>query len=102
MYVLENMGKFYIEFQSASMEVVYADTDFKTPLIFILSTGADPTQQLLKFAASKNYSERLFPISLGQGQGPKAQKLIDEATKNGNWVMLQNCHLAQYWMEKLE
>jgi len=45
-YVLNNMGKFFIESQSATMEVVYADTDYKTPLIFILSTGADPTEML--------------------------------------------------------
>jgi len=32
------------------MEAVYLDTDYKTPMIFILSTGADPTNQLLKFA----------------------------------------------------
>lgn len=43
LYVLNNMGLFYVESQSATMEVVYADTDYKTPLIFILSTGADPT-----------------------------------------------------------
>lgn len=43
MYVLNNMGKFFIESPSVTMEVVYADTDYKTPLIFILSTGADPT-----------------------------------------------------------
>lgn len=43
MYVLNNMGKFYIESHSATMEVIYGDTDYKTPLIFILSTGADPT-----------------------------------------------------------
>lgn len=87
-YVLDNMGKFYIESQSATMEVIYADTDYKTPLIFILSTGADPTSQLLKFAQSKNYGDRLFPISLGQGQGKKADKLIEDATRNGDWVML--------------
>jgi len=45
-YVLNNMGKFFIESQSATMDVVYADTDYKTPLIFILSTGADPTEML--------------------------------------------------------
>lgn len=102
MYVLNNMGKFFIESPSVTMEVVYADTDYKTPLIFILSTGADPTSQLLKFAQSKDYKERLYPISLGQGQGKKASKLIAEATKAGDWVMLQNCHLASSWMSELE
>jgi len=59
------MGKFYIESATATMDIVYADTDFKTPLIFILSTGADPTSMLLKFAESKNYDDRLHAISLG-------------------------------------
>lgn len=56
----------------------------------------------MKFAQSKDYGDRLFPISLGQGQGKKAVKLIAEATKAGDWVMLQNCHLASSWMQDLE
>ena len=40
--MLDNMGKYYVESQSATMEIVYADTDYKTPLIFIFSSGADP------------------------------------------------------------
>jgi dynein heavy chain len=47
------------------MEVVYADTDVKTPLIFVLSQGADPTSLLIKFAKEKNYSDKLNVISLG-------------------------------------
>lgn len=35
---------------AASMEDIYADLDNKTPCIFILSTGADPTSMLLRFA----------------------------------------------------
>jgi dynein heavy chain len=41
--VLNRMGKFYVEGQTVTMEAVYNDTDYKTPMIFILSTGADPT-----------------------------------------------------------
>jgi len=102
LYVLANMGKYYVESNSATMEVVYADTDARTPLIFILSTGADPTQTLLKFAQAKGYGEKLWTISLGQGQGEKADKLIENAIKEGDWVMLQNCHLAETWMPDLE
>jgi len=32
---------------------------------------------------------RIQAISLGQGQGPVAEKLIANATKNGDWVFLQ-------------
>ena len=32
---------------------------------------------------------RIHAISLGQGQGPVAEKLISNATANGDWVFLQ-------------
>ena len=32
---------------------------------------------------------RIHAISLGQGQGPVAEKLIANATKTGDWVFLQ-------------
>ena len=32
-------------------------------------------------------------ITMGQGQGIKARKAVDEAIKNGEWVFLQHCHL---------
>lgn len=87
-YVIDNMGDYFVKSQNVTMEVVQADTDYMTPLIFILSTGADPTSQLLKFADQKGYDDKLFPISLGQGQSEKANKLIATATKEGNWVLL--------------
>jgi dynein heavy chain len=31
-YVMDEIGKFFVESPSATMEVIYADTDVKTPL----------------------------------------------------------------------
>ena len=59
--------------------------------------------QLLKFAQDKGFEGNKFnAISLGQGQGPIASRLINEAQSNGTWVCLQNCHLAVSWMTSLE
>ena len=41
-------------------------------------------------------------VSLGQGQGEKAERFIKESMKDGNWVCLQNCHLATSLMKTLE
>lgn len=47
---------------------------FDTPLLFILSTGVDPTNSILNYCQVKNVN--LETISLGQGQGKKASALI--------------------------
>lgn len=59
------------------MEVIFPDTDVKTPFIYVLSQGADPTSLLQKFADNKGFTSKLFKISLGQGQGKKAEDLIN-------------------------
>ena len=50
------------------MSAVYADTNNRTPCIFVLSPGADPTGILLQFAAKEGKAKRLKVISLGQAR----------------------------------
>ena len=45
---------------------------------------------------------RLHFVSLGQGQGILAETIIKQAAVAGDWVCLQNCHLAARWMRRLE
>ena len=94
------MGPYFDEIKTTTLDEIYVTSDYKTPVIFILSTGADPTSSLLKYAAEKG--KQLAVISLGQGQGKKAEKLINRAKADGSWVLLTNCHLAKSWMPSLE
>ncbi len=65
-------------------------------------TGADPMADLLKLADEMRFTKKFEKVSLGQGQGPKAEKLLEAGMDRGMWVCLQNCHLAVSWMPSLE
>ena len=101
-FVTNKLGKLFVESAAVEMAELYKDMTTSTPLIFVLSVGSDPMAAFQRFARDMNYSERIHAISLGQGQGPVAERLISKATKNGDWVFLQNCHLAQSWMTSME
>ncbi|KAF7463316.1 Hypothetical predicted protein [Marmota monax] len=101
-FVIENLGKQFIEPPPVDLPTLYQDMSYNTPLVFILSTGSDPMGAFQRFARDSGYSERVQSISLGQGQGPIAEKMIKDAMKSGNWVFLQNCHLAVSWMLAME
>jgi len=101
-YIAAYMGREYIEQPPLDLHVVFPDTSPSVPLVFVLSAGADPMASIIRFATEKGRLNNMHAISLGQGQGPIAAALIEKSTKNGDWVVLQNCHLAKSWMPKLE
>ena len=102
-YVSERIGEYFTESPPFDLEGAYSDSTPVSPLIFILSPGADPTDYLLQLAESKGKgSGGLRIISLGQGQGPIAEAALTQSQLSGEWVCLQNCHLAVSWLPKLE
>ena len=101
-FVKLNLGQQFVESPAITLQTLYDDMNKITPLVFVLSTGSDPMGAFLRFARDKGYTDKVQAISLGQGQGPVAEKLITEAIKCGDWVFLQNCHLAASWMLAME
>ncbi|KAK9508782.1 hypothetical protein O3M35_006257 [Rhynocoris fuscipes] len=102
-YIVDRMTSLYVEPPPFNLAESYNDSNCCSPLVFILSPGSDPMASLMKFADDMDIPRAtVMTISLGQGQGPIAANMIDAAIKTGQWVVLQNCHLAVSWMETLD
>lgn len=98
-YVQKELGKYYDQSHVISIEEVLSECVYNVPLLFVLSTGVDPTNNILNYCNSKSIN--LETISLGQGQGKKAEALIERSTNDGSWVLLNNCHLSKSWLGDL-
>lgn len=101
-WIKQQIGEEFIIVPTFDLAKCFKDSTVMTPLIFVLSPGSDPVSDFQKFAEENNMTRKVKIISLGQGQGPKAEKLILEGKMAGGWILLQNCHLATSWMPELE
>ena len=101
-WIIDSVGRRFVIPPTFDLSLIYQDSTVTTPLICVLSAGSDPISAIVRFAEDKGMGKKLNSISLGQGQGPKAKKYIDDAKARGEWVLLQNCHLSASWMPSLE
>jgi dynein heavy chain len=102
LFVGKTLGERFIEPQTHDLSIVYKDSSPISPIIFVLSPGADPATNLYRLAEEMKFSKKLSSVSLGQGQGPRAEVLLKDGMEKGLWVLLQNCHLAPSWMPMLD
>jgi dynein heavy chain len=103
-FISETLGAKFLIASIPKLNDLYNQSLATTPIVFILSPGSDPTSQLLRFAKdSRGSTLHLEIVSLGQGQGPRAEELITKSLMlKGKWVFLQNCHLAASFMPRLQ
>ncbi|KAK7195048.1 dynein heavy chain [Novymonas esmeraldas] len=98
-YVEQTMGAAFIGSPPMDLARTLKDSSAHTPIVFILSQGADPMDALQSLARAEE--RELQYVSLGQGQSENAKRLIATCRKSGAWAMLQNCHLSQTFMPEL-
>ncbi|EAY07015.1 Dynein heavy chain family protein [Trichomonas vaginalis G3] len=101
-FISKTLGKEFIEPPPLNIRQIFADSNPLTPLIFVITPGIDPQDEILSVAEHLEVSRAVKFYSLGRGRGQGAEKLIEEASSAGFWVILQNCHLSLSWMPRLE
>ncbi|XP_037831220.1 dynein heavy chain 1, axonemal isoform X2 [Kryptolebias marmoratus] len=101
-FVSSQLGQRYIQPRISDLSVIFKESSPISPIIFVLSPGADPAADIHKFADAMQFSKKMITISLGRGQGPSAEAVMRTAVERGQWVLFQNCHLAPSWMPTLE
>ncbi|GMH50243.1 hypothetical protein TrRE_jg3287 [Triparma retinervis] len=99
-FVGNNMGADYADPPPFDLGEIFKSSTNKTPLIFVLSPGVDPTASVQQLADSKG--TKVEQVALGQGQAPVAMRVMKEGLKVGSWTLLANCHLMLSWMPQLE
>ena len=103
-FISRKLGPQFIESPPLDIDAAFQDADCTMPLVFVLTPGVDPMSDLL--ALGEKYGvkppDKFGSVSLGDGQGPRAEALIAEAVDRGMWVCLQNCHLAVSWLPVLQ
>mmetsp|Transcript_13246 Transcript_13246/g.2060 ORF Transcript_13246/g.2060 Transcript_13246/m.2060 type:complete len:81 (+) Transcript_13246:298-540(+) len=78
-FIQNYLGKQFVQVPPINMMEAYEDSTKRTPIIFILTTGADPSSMLQRLSDTMEFGERMDVMSLGKGQGKKAKQLIRQA-----------------------
>ncbi|NXA03996.1 DYH10 protein, partial [Sapayoa aenigma] len=102
-FVTVTMGETYVQPPVISFEAILQQSSPYSPVVFILSPGSDPVNDLMKLAERTEFpADRLKFLAMGQGQENIALQMLENAVVHGEWLMLQNCHLLVKWLIQLE
>jgi dynein heavy chain, axonemal len=99
-FVESKMKKEFIETRPVRLDDIYKNSDNKEPIIFILSPGVDPIDQITNLALT--YEASIQTLALGKGQNEKARKLLQDGLKSEKWIYLANCHLSISMLPTIE
>ena len=88
------MSEKYVQPPITDYHAIFRASTPLTPVVFILSPGADPAFDLFKLGEEIGFKPgaKLKYMALGQGMGPKAQEFIETGSTRGLWIMLQVRH----------
>jgi dynein heavy chain len=64
-YIAKTIGELFIESPPFNLNDAFDDSTSTTPIIFVLSPGADPMAYLLTLAEEREFKDKFKYLSLG-------------------------------------
>ncbi|CAF0910630.1 unnamed protein product [Adineta ricciae] len=118
-YITKIMGQKYIIPPTIYFDAIFDQSTAQIPIIFVLSPGSDPTNDIQKLSERKTQLRKitiehgnnsnsmeeqrsLRILAMGQGQEKLALQALHTAQYQGTWLLLQNCHLLLSFLNELE
>lgn len=80
-YVANSLGRKFVEPPVLDLGETLTDSSPVSPLIFVLSAGVDPSDNLRKLAQERGMAANYFSVALGQGQAPLATRWVAAAAR---------------------
>ena len=102
-FISELLGSKFTEPPDDQIADIWLETAPNKPVLYLLSTGADPTSMIGEFA--RTAAHKKFPtknVSMGEAMDGPALAKIKDGFKNGDWVVMNNCHLSLEFMAEME
>jgi dynein heavy chain, axonemal len=73
-FIIDKMSDYYVKSPPISFQKIYDSSTAKTPIVFILSPGADPFSDVQKLVETIGLGMNKFKfLALGQGMGDQAK-----------------------------
>ncbi|KAF7264125.1 hypothetical protein GWI33_000606 [Rhynchophorus ferrugineus] len=96
------LGSIFLKPVFFQMQEVYNESYNLSPVLFVLTPSVDVLKILHNFATIKRVLHKFKYLSLGRENLHAAETLIRDGQVQGYWVLLQNCHYVQDWLNDLE
>ena len=98
-YVEQVLGPEFVASKAADLSKLVQSAGPNEPIICVISPGADPTSSIHELA--RKFKTRCLDVSMGQGQEVVARECLAKARDRGDWVCIQNAHLAGNFLKEL-
>lgn len=94
-FIRRELGDEYLKGLSFHPSDTYNESNSLCPILFISVPSSNIRETVENLSAKKMVKHTFRSFSVGHNDLEQVSDVIDAATRNGSWVLLENCHFSQ-------